>query len=96
MHTSVRMKPRFLQSVLLAAAFPERALSLDVTEKEAFAANCIALGPEDLFLSATAMDAMAPEKRGALEAWGYHLHAVAVDEFEKAGGSLRCMVAEVF
>ena len=80
----------------VAAAFPESALTLDDAEKAAFAANCIALGPGDLFLSATAARALAPEKRAVLERWGFRLHPVPVDEFEKAGGSLRCLVAEIF
>ena len=31
-----------------------------------------------------------------LQSWGFTIHHVQVDELEKAGGSLRCMVGEIF
>lgn len=80
----------------IAAAFPGRCLFLDEAEKNAFAANSIALTERDLFLSRRAADGLRPDHRAALEGWGFELHAVELDEIEKAGGSLRCMVAEIF
>jgi len=80
----------------IAAAYPGRTLKLDAAEKQAFTANCIALTDSDLFLSATAGRALRPGSRLALEAWGFTLHEVELDEIEKAGGSLRCMVAEIY
>jgi len=80
----------------IAAAYPGRALFLDRAEKDAFAANCIALTDRDLFMSRTGAEALRPESRATLADWGFTLHTVALDEIEKAGGSLRCMVAEVF
>lgn len=80
----------------IAGAFPDRALLLDQDEKNAFAGNCIALTDSDLFLSQTAADALRPASRTTLESWGFTLHAVDVSEIELAGGSVRCMVAEVF
>jgi hypothetical protein len=47
-------------------------------------------------MSRTAADALRPKNRALLDAWGFRLHAAALDEIEKAGGSLRCMVAEIF
>ncbi|NND44468.1 MAG: amidinotransferase, partial [Xanthomonadales bacterium] len=80
----------------IEALYPGRCLRISEDEKNAFAANCIALTDRDLFLSAVAHDALAPEKRRRLREWGFELHAVELDEIEKAGGSLRCMVAEIF
>ncbi len=80
----------------VAGAFPGAAVVLDDAEKEAFAGNCIAVTPEDLFLSRTAAAALRPATRIALEGLGFRLHDVAVDELEMAGGSLRCLVAEIF
>jgi hypothetical protein len=80
----------------LAAAYPQRTLWLSDEEKEAFAANCIALTESDLFMSATAVAVLRADSRAALESWGFRIHPVAVDELEKAGGSLRCMVGEVY
>ncbi|MDT8321105.1 MAG: arginine deiminase-related protein [Xanthomonadales bacterium] len=80
----------------IAAAWPGRCLMLDEAEKNAFAANCIALTDKDLFMSQAARDALAPAKLKRLAEWGFEVHSVALDEIEKAGGSLRCMVAEIF
>jgi hypothetical protein len=80
----------------IAEAFPGRTLWLDQAEKDAFAGNCIALTESDLFMSRRAADTLRPASRRALESWGFKLHTTELDEIEKAGGSLRCMVAEIF
>ena len=80
----------------IAQAFPERTLFLNETEKNAFAGNCIALTNKDLFMSQTGVDALRPTSRAALESWGFVIHSTKLDEIEKAGGSLRCMIAEIF
>lgn len=80
----------------IAESFPGQVLEISQEEKTAFAGNCLALTSEDLFFSATAWRALAPEKRERLQAWGFRVHAVELDEIEKAGGSLRCCIAEIF
>lgn len=80
----------------IARAFPERTLVLNSVEQHAFAANCIALTENDLFMSQTGFDALRESSRRALEDWGFVIHSTPLDEIEKAGGSLRCMVAEIF
>lgn len=77
-------------------AFPGRTLVLNAVEKNAFAGNCIALTPHDLFMSQTGVDALRTSSLKTLEAWGFKLHSTQLDEIEKAGGSLRCMLAEIF
>lgn len=80
----------------IAAAFPGHVLEITTEEKDAFAGNVIALSFSDLFMSRTAVDALAPEKLKKLEDWGFTVHGVELDEIEKAGGSLRCCVAEIY
>ena len=80
----------------IAAAFPQRTLFLNQAEKNAFAGNCIALNQQDLFMSATGLAALRPQSRQALESWGFRIHSTPLDEVEKAGGSMRCMLAEIF
>jgi hypothetical protein len=80
----------------IASMFGGRVLYLDQAEKDAFAANCIALTANDLFMSQTASDALQEDSRALLKSWGFRIHAAELDEIEKAGGSLRCMVAEIF
>lgn len=80
----------------IARMYDGRVLHLNQAEKDAFAGNCIALTPHDVFMSQTAADALRQENRALLESWGFRIHSTALDEIEKAGGSLRCMVAEIF
>ena len=77
-------------------AFPGRTLYLTPEEKQAFAGNCISLTDSDVFMSQAGADALRPECRQQLTDWGFTLHSVELDELEKAGGSLRCMLAEIF
>jgi hypothetical protein len=80
----------------IASAFPDRTLVLNSAEQHAFAANCIALTEKDMFMSQTGLDALRDSSRRTLEDWGFMIHSTPLDEIEKAGGSLRCMVAEIF
>ena len=80
----------------IAEAFSGRVLEISRSEKEAFAGNCIALTETDLFISATGWRALTAQKRRMIEDWGFRVHAVEMHEIEKAGGSLRCCIAEIF
>jgi hypothetical protein len=80
----------------IEAAFPGRTLLLDKSEKDHFVGNCISLNDRDLFMSQVAADALRPANRAKLESWGFKIHSTELDELEKAGGSLRCMVAKIF
>lgn len=80
----------------IARAYEGRALLLDDAEKAAFVGNCIAVSERVVMMSRTAARALRPGSRADLERWGFAVVAVDVDEFEKAGGSLRCMIAELF
>ena len=79
----------------LLAAYPDH-LELDAAECDGFAGNCIALSDTDLFMSERAADALRPASRAVLQRWGFRIHAAPVDELEKAGGSVRCMIGEVY
>jgi hypothetical protein len=80
----------------LMALYQGQVLFLSQEEKDAFAGNCLALTSHDLFMSQTAADALRRSSRQSLDAWGFRIHSTPLDEIEKAGGSLRCMVAEIF
>ncbi|MCB1627742.1 MAG: amidinotransferase [Xanthomonadales bacterium] len=71
-------------------------VEVDAAEKAAFAANCIALADDQLWLSATAAAALRESTRTQLQSLGWQLHSVPLDEIERAGGSLRCMVGEIY
>ena len=47
-------------------------------------------------MSQTAVDVLRDESRAVLERCGFTIHGVEIDELEKGGGSLRCLIAEIF
>jgi hypothetical protein len=71
-------------------------IALDASEKNAFAGNCIAVTADAVWMSAAAKDGLSDRRRVQLVDAGFDLRSVPLDELEKAGGSLRCCVGEVF
>jgi hypothetical protein len=80
----------------IAAAYGGRAVHLSSAQKQAFAGNAIALSDARVWMSVTAAAALTDAQRRALAEAGFDIGAVELDEIEKAGGSLRCCVAEIF
>ena len=80
----------------ISALYAPHVLCLDDSEKAQFVGNCIALTDASVWMSAVAERALSPANRQLLRNAGLSLHSVEIDEIEKAGGSLRCCVAEVF
>lgn len=69
---------------------------LSAQEKNAFAANAISLSENMVWMSQKAADTLSGANSTILEHAGFSLHAVDLSEIEKAGGSLRCCVGEIF
>lgn len=69
---------------------------LDEAQKRAFAANAIALDPETVWMSECAAAALTAAQARQLERAGFRIVALPLAELEKGGGSLRCLVAEIF
>ncbi|MGJ8662044.1 MAG: arginine deiminase-related protein [Marinicella sp.] len=80
----------------IAEFYSGRTLFISDAEKLAFAGNCISITDKDVFFSQTAYAALSEGSKSTLESWGFVLHGVEVSELEKAGGSLRCMIGEIF
>jgi hypothetical protein len=80
----------------IARAVDGRTLWLTPKQKQAFAANVIALSPHRVWMSARAASALTPEQVTQLADWDFAIGQVELGEIEKAGGSLRCCVAEIF
>lgn len=81
---------------MLAALYAPHVIELDAREKAGFAGNCIALDGEVAWMSERAADSLRPISLAAFERAGFRVASVPLDEIEKAGGSLRCCVAEIF
>ena len=80
----------------IAAVYAPQVIRLDADEKAAFVGNCIALTPDQVWMSATAERGLSHGNRQRLRDAGFTVHTVEIDEIEKAGGSLRCCIAESF
>lgn len=82
-------------SAAIADFYRPAAVELDPAQKAAFAGNCLALSPDTVWMSQAGADALRPAQRRQLASAGLELRAVDLSEIEKAGGSLRCCVAEI-
>jgi hypothetical protein len=80
----------------IAKAFGGRALRLSPEQKDAYTANAITLSPDRVWMSVRASTSLDDTQRAMLAEWGFAIGAVDLDEIEKAGGSLRCCVGEIF
>ena len=80
----------------IAELYPRQALRLSDAEKTAFAGNCLALAEDTVWMSQAGARALSPINRAIMGSAGFTLQSVDMSEIEKAGGSLRCCVAEVF
>lgn len=78
------------------AAFYPQAVSLAPAQKASFAGNCIALDEQRAWMSEAGAVSLTPPQVRTLARAGFAPATVALDEIEKAGGSLRCCVAEIY
>ena len=60
------------------------------------AANAITLSDDAVWMSRRAAESLTDAQRDTLAGWGFAIRTVPLDEIEKAGGSLRCCVGEIF
>ena len=72
------------------------AIRLTRAQKNEFSGNAITLAEDRVWLSARGADALDPAQRGAIGKAGFRIGTAELGEIEKAGGSLRCCVAEIF
>ncbi len=80
----------------LRALYAPHVVLLDRAEKLAFAGNCIAPTEDAVWMSQAAANALRPGSLAGFERAGLRVCSVPLDEIEKAGGSLRCCVGEIF
>jgi hypothetical protein len=80
----------------IEALYAPHSISLSPAQKARFAGNCIALSNRDVWMSRAAATSLQAAQHSLLEAAGFRVRSVPLGEIEKAGGSLRCCVAEIF
>ncbi|KQZ79664.1 amidinotransferase [Rhodanobacter sp. Root561] len=80
----------------IAGAYGSRAIWISPAQKQAFAGNAITLSDERVWMSACASASLTDAQVATLADYGFAVGAVELDEIEKAGGSLRCCVGEIY
>lgn len=81
---------------VIAEVYGEQVLWLTPAQKHAFAGNLLSIGESDVFMSTTAAEALGDEGLAKLNTWGFEPQAVQIDELEKGGGSMRCLLCELW
>ena len=81
---------------VIAALYPHQCVELSAEEKNNFAANCIALRADQLWMSARAERSLQTATKDRIQSLGLKVHSADLSELEKAGGSLRCMIGEIY
>ena len=80
----------------ISTSYGDRSIWLTPAQKAAFAANAITLSDDRVWMSACARNALTTEQVEALADYGFAIGTVDLSEIEKAGGSLRCCVGEIY
>jgi hypothetical protein len=80
----------------IAGLYAPHVVRLGARQKAAVAGTCLALAPDRAWFSQSGADSLTDGQREVLAEAGFRVEAVALDEIEKAGGSLRCCVAEIY
>jgi hypothetical protein len=80
----------------IAEAFDDHAIWLSGEQKRAYAGNAITLSDDRVWMSARASASLTSEQRESLKTWGFRIGTADLSEIERAGGSLRCCIGEIF
>ncbi len=80
----------------IAKAYDNKIVWLTPQQKAAFAGNGITLTEDRVWLSTAAVNSLTKEQMDQFAKYGFKVGHVDLSEIEKAGGSLRCCVAEIF
>lgn len=80
----------------IAGLYGHKVIQLSEAQKGDYAGNCIALSEQTVYLSQRALESLDSGQLVQFERFGFKLMPVALPMLERAGGSLRCCVAEIF
>lgn len=80
----------------IATVYGEHAVLISEEQKQAFAGNAISLSTDRVWMSTRAASSLLLTQVHSLERAGFSIGHVELGEIEKAGGSLRCCIGEVF
>lgn len=81
----------------IATAYGDQAtIRLSPAQKQDYAGNAITLSDQRVWMSRRAADSLTCAQRQQLDELDFAIGSVELAEIEKAGGSLRCCVGEIF
>ena len=80
----------------IASLYGANTVSISAAQKQAFVANAISLSTDRVWMSARAAASLTAVQTQSLGRSGFSVGSVELAEIEKAGGSLRCCVGEIF
>jgi len=69
-------------------------ISLDQLKQ--FSGNVLAVSDQDIVISTAGINALTVEQMRSFDRFGFQLHHVDLSEIEKSGGSMRCLLGEVY
>jgi hypothetical protein len=77
-------------------ALYENKIVLTDEQVNEFAGNVLAVSENDMVVSSRGYRALTAEQKYQLQEYGFNIHHVELSELEKNGGSMRCLLAEIF
>lgn len=80
----------------IAAFYSPNVVELSDSQKSDYAGNCIALSNQMICMSQRAKESLTVEQINQFQQMDFMLDGIAMPMLEKAGGSLRCCVAELY
>lgn len=80
----------------IARVYDDQLLTLTAAQQAAFAGNILSLGDDLVAMSQTAAEAYGKAGMTQLADWGFRPIVVPIPELEKGGGSMRCLLCELW
>lgn len=79
----------------LREIYPQR-IELSEYQMANFAGNALAVSDQDVMMSLRGFESLNAEQLSQFDEYGFSLQAIDLSEIEKSGGSMRCLLAEIF
>lgn len=79
----------------LREMYPQR-IELSEYQMANFAGNALAVSDQDVMMSLRGFESLNEKQLAKFEEYGFQIQAVDLSEIEKSGGSMRCLLAEIF
>lgn len=79
----------------LLKMYPDHVI-ISLEQMKQFSGNVLAVSEHDVVISTSGVNALTVDQMRAFDRLGFQLHHVDLSEIEKSGGSMRCLLGEVY